>query len=221
LLDLAEIVGPGGEVVGVDSSAEAVATARETVANRGLANVSIVHADINALDSAAIAGDRPFDAAHMRSVLIHQSDPMRTLERVARLVGPGGKILMRELVDDKRYPCFDPPLPTIERAFELVSAAVRSRGASVDVGRHLVELCSNVGLSIVDARGTFSVTAAAEEPILGFHGMLASSRRTLTEAVIAEDDEIDELLNLLTAARSQQFRSVIGPLFVHVIAQVQ
>jgi cyclopropane fatty-acyl-phospholipid synthase-like methyltransferase len=35
LLDLAEIVGPRGEVVGVDSSAGAVATAQETVANRG------------------------------------------------------------------------------------------------------------------------------------------------------------------------------------------
>jgi hypothetical protein len=180
-----------------------------------------VHADINALDPAAIAGDWPFDAAHMRAVLIHQFDPMRMRERVARLVRPGGKILMRELVDDTRYPCFDPPLPSIERAFELISAALRSRGASVDVSRHLVELCSKVGLSVVDARGTFSVTAAAEEPILGFHGMLASSRRTLTEALIAEDDELDELLNSLTAARSQQFRTVIGPLFVHVIAQVQ
>src|SRR5262249_14268936 len=128
--------------------------------------------------------------------------------------------LMRELVDDRRYPSFDPPLTSLERALELVFAAVRSRGGSVDVGRHLVELCSALGLSIVDARGTFSVQTPAEEPSLGPHGLLASSRRTIVNASIADDHQVDELLGDLMAARNRQFRTVHGPLFVHVIAQV-
>jgi len=154
-------------------------------------------------------------------VLAHQSDPMRTLGQVARLVRPGGKIMMRDMVDDAGYPSFDPPLPSAGRAFELVAAAIRSRGGSVDVGRRLVELCSALGLRVVEARGTFSLNMPAEEPISGIHGMLAAARRTLVNASIADDREIDELLSALTAARAQQFRRVLGPLFVHVVAQVQ
>jgi SAM-dependent methyltransferase len=221
LLELAEIVGPTGQVVGVDSSAEAVAKARETVASHGWANVEVVHADIHDPNIVAVTGDRPFDAAHMRAVLAHQADPMRTLRQVAGLVRPGGEIMIRDMVGDASYPSFDPPLPSAGRAFELVAAAIRSRGGSVDVGQRLVELCSALGLRVIEARGTFSLNMPAEAPISGIHGMLAAARRSLVNASIADDHEIDELLSALTAARSQQFRSVLGPLFVHVIAQVQ
>jgi SAM-dependent methyltransferase len=219
-LDLAEIVGQRGEVVGVDSSAEAVAKAREIVASHGLANVRVVHADIHDMETEAIASDRSFDGAHLRAVLAHQSDPLRTLGRVATLLRPGGMIMMRDMVDDPRYPSFDPPLPLVKRAFELVSAAIRSRGGSVDVGRHLVELCSALGLNVVEARGTFSLNMPAEEPISGMYGMLAAARRTLIDTSLADNREIDELLSALNSARSQHFRTIMGPLIVHVIAHV-
>jgi ubiquinone/menaquinone biosynthesis C-methylase UbiE len=82
LLQLAEIVGPQGTVVGVESSAGAIETARGIVARSGHANVGLVHGDVNALAPPAIADDRPFDAAYMRFVLIHQVDPSATLRRV-------------------------------------------------------------------------------------------------------------------------------------------
>jgi ubiquinone/menaquinone biosynthesis C-methylase UbiE len=78
LLELAEIVGSPGTVVGVDSSAGAIETARGIVAQSGQANVRLVHGDVNALAPAAIADDGPFDAAYLRFVLIHLGDPAAT-----------------------------------------------------------------------------------------------------------------------------------------------
>lgn len=54
LCELAEVVGPHGRVVGLDSSAAAVETARAIVADRHLSNVAVVHGDINTVDHAAL-----------------------------------------------------------------------------------------------------------------------------------------------------------------------
>jgi hypothetical protein len=50
--------------------------------------------------------------------------------------------------------------------------------------------------------------------------MLAATRQSVIDASIADDRQVDELLNALAAARGQDFRTVLGPLFVHVIAEV-
>src|SRR5215467_3822206 len=64
LVELAEIAGPRGRAVGIDSSAEAVATARALVSRKGLHSIRVVHGDIHTLDPAATLSNGPFDAAH-------------------------------------------------------------------------------------------------------------------------------------------------------------
>jgi len=59
LVELAEIAGPHGSVVGVDSSAAAVKTAREIAARQGLTTVRVVHGDIHTLDPAEVMEDTP------------------------------------------------------------------------------------------------------------------------------------------------------------------
>ena len=163
LLELAEIAGPRGTVVGVDSSAEAVAAGagdprRARPGPRaGRARRRQRHG------AGAVAGDGPFDAAYLRFVLVHQADPAATLRRVAALLRPGGRVLAADLVEDARYPRYDPPVPASERAWELLFAAARRRGAAADVGRRLPGLCAEAGLRVVDARGVFRVLTPAPE----------------------------------------------------------
>ena len=87
----------------------------------------VVHGDVNAMEPALVAGDGPFDAAYLRFVLVHQADPAATLRRVAALLRPGGRLLSADLVEDARYPRYDPPVPASERAWELLYAAARRR----------------------------------------------------------------------------------------------
>jgi SAM-dependent methyltransferase len=220
LLELAEIVGPQGTVVGVDSSAAAVETARAIAVRHGLDNVRVVHGDVNSMDTAALASDGPFDAAHVRFVLVHQADPVATLRRVAALVRPGGHLLLLDPVDDPGYPRLDPPVPASERTWEVLYATARRSGAAVDVARRSPRLCEEAGLRVIDARGAFRVVPPAQEWLEATRATLLSLRRAAVGFGLATDAEVDALAEALSAAQRQEFRSALGPLGVRTIAQV-
>jgi SAM-dependent methyltransferase len=219
LLELAEIAGPRGAVVGVDSSLEAVETARAIVARGGLGQVRVVHGDVNVLEPGALAGDGAFDAAHLRFVLVHQADPAATLRRVAALLRPGGRVLVFDLVEDARYPRYDPPVPASERAWALLFAAAQRRGAAGDVARRLPGLCEEAGLRVVDARGVFRVLSPAPDFLSATRATLLSARGSVVGAGLATDAEVDALAGELAAAGGRVFRSAQGPLGVQVIAE--
>jgi hypothetical protein len=51
-------------------------------------------------------------------------------------------------------------------------------------------------------------------------GLVLSSRHNIVGLGLATDAEVDALVEELEAAQGQEFRSVLGFLFVQVIAQV-
>jgi SAM-dependent methyltransferase len=88
----ADLVGDGGEVVGVDRSEEALQTARARAEERSLRTVSFVRGD--PID---LPFERPFDAVVGRYVLQFQPDPSAMLRGLAEQVAPGGVIVFHEL----------------------------------------------------------------------------------------------------------------------------
>ena len=91
---LAEMVGPAGRVVGVDVSELAVIRAQSVVTALQLGNTEVVAGDIHHLDPRALGA--PFDLAFTRLFLMHQADPVLTLSAIARLVRPGGWVIVHE-----------------------------------------------------------------------------------------------------------------------------
>jgi SAM-dependent methyltransferase len=83
----AELAGPGGEVVGIDQSADSVAKATARAAERGLSNVRFVAGDIH---DRAPGG--PFDAIIGRLVLMYVPDPAAVLRTQASVLRPGGVV---------------------------------------------------------------------------------------------------------------------------------
>src|SRR5215475_14011219 len=85
-LELASRVGPGGQAVGVDISAEMLARGRERAARLGIRNIEFVHADIQVHDF----GESRFDAAYSRFGVMFFTDPVTAFANVGGALRPGG-----------------------------------------------------------------------------------------------------------------------------------
>ena len=88
----AALVGPGGSVVGLDRSPEALARARLRAEQRGLTQVRFVAGDI-----ADPAPGGPFDAIVERLVLMWVPDPAALLRQQATVLRPGGLVVPIEM----------------------------------------------------------------------------------------------------------------------------
>src|SRR5690348_11012607 len=90
---LAQIVGPSGEVLGIERDASSIARAKARVAEAGLRNVSFTQTDVN-----QIVSEKQFDAAVGRFILMFLPlpDPVSVLRSVVQLVRPGGVLAFQE-----------------------------------------------------------------------------------------------------------------------------
>ncbi len=90
-LEFKRAVGPGGEVIGTDFCAEMLEAAPGKAARRGLA-VEFAVADVLALPYA----DARFDVASIAFGIRNVDDPLRCLRELARVVKPGGRVVVLE-----------------------------------------------------------------------------------------------------------------------------
>ena len=90
---LADLVGPTGEVVGIEIAPESIEFATHRVHAAGLeSTVRFVSADLRDL----VLDEAPFDAVVGRWVLMYQPDPVALLRRLAGLLRPGGVMVFQE-----------------------------------------------------------------------------------------------------------------------------
>lgn len=122
----ARLVGPEGEVLGVDQSPDAVALANRRAAGAGLENVRFQIGDV-----AALALDTPVDAVIGRLVLMYFPDPATIVKHLVRLLRPGGIVVFHEFdleAARSEPPCalFDVSLDRLRRAFARVGVDHRA-----------------------------------------------------------------------------------------------
>jgi SAM-dependent methyltransferase len=141
LLDLlAERVGPTGRVIGVERDEEAVSLARQFVAERRLANVTVVHGDGRATGLPRKA----FDLAIARLVLVNVPYPEEIVAEMAALVRPGGVVAFHE-ADYVSHTC-DPPLPAWNRLVDLLVGYSSANGIDLFIGKKVPRLLREAGL---------------------------------------------------------------------------
>lgn len=96
----ARAVGPAGRAIGVDMTPEMVARARANAAAAGLSNVEIVQGMIEALS----LPDASVDVAVSNGVLNLSTRKSRVLAETFRVLCPGGRVAMADLVLDEALP---------------------------------------------------------------------------------------------------------------------
>ncbi len=94
--DLAQLVGPGGRVLGVEGSPAYCEQFRERMSASNNAHASVIKGDIHEL-STLVAGDRgTFDVAYARWVLCFTKDSASVVRGMGEALAPGGRIAIQD-----------------------------------------------------------------------------------------------------------------------------
>ncbi|HLT21712.1 MAG TPA: class I SAM-dependent methyltransferase [Thermomicrobiales bacterium] len=137
----ADLVGPAGEVVGIDLNDRPLEIARARAAEAWLTNVSFVQGDLHEM-----AYDGEFDVVTGRLVLLHCPDPVEAVRIAARAARPGGVVMFQELNlipgSVRAYPTH----PLIEAMDYWFAETVKRAGLQGDAGYRLFDYFVQAGL---------------------------------------------------------------------------
>jgi SAM-dependent methyltransferase len=214
LLVLAELVGPGGSVVGIDMNESAVERARSVVDALGLGNVRLVVGDVSQLDATALGG--PFDLAFTRLFLVHQPDPAAVLRQIAGILAPGGVIVAQEPLRDPPPVAF-PHLDMLAPFWQLLADLVQEHGAPAGVAADLPKAAADAGLDVERVDGSFVIDRQPDRTLRIFSTTLAAARPGAIAAGLAGAAEIDDLITALESATGGATQWVSSPFFTDLV----
>jgi len=204
---LARLVGPDGEVVGVDREAAMLDKARDRISGLGLTQVSFLESDFRRLGSQL----EKFDAAVGRLVLMYQADPVEAVKAAASQVRPGGVVLFQEY-DSTVPPTSLLPLPLHEQVRHWIWETLRRSGTDAQMGFQLYAVFVAAGLPAPEVRAEAIVqTPATRYPGVALVRVLLPRMVEYGIATQAEVD-VDTLEQRLIAERTTANATYIGQL---------
>jgi SAM-dependent methyltransferase len=136
----ARMVGPAGEVVGIERDPRAVSRARTRAIDAGLSNLSFLDGDISQLQNPG-----KFHAAVGRFILQFLPDPVAALRSLSQLVHAEGVLVFQE-VSYAPLLGISPHLPLWSSCVSLARETVQRLGAKPDMGLALGRTFEEAGL---------------------------------------------------------------------------
>lgn len=156
---LAEMVAPGGSVIGLDVDDDALAHSRERAAAAGISNITFIHSDF-----ADYVPDAPVDSIVGRLVLMYQTDPAAALAKLTKYLRPGGVVAFLE-------PWFQAPggpESTTKTAVTILVETLRRSGAQLDLGMRLHRVFLAAGLPLPSMRFEMMVDPREDSPLYDY-----------------------------------------------------
>jgi ubiquinone/menaquinone biosynthesis C-methylase UbiE len=136
----ARLVGPSGEVVGIERDPYSIARARARTTEAGFRNVSFRQCDV-----ADVAAGEGFDGVVGRYILMFLPDPIAVLRCLSAIVRPGRTVAFQEV----SWACFhalSTHLPLWSATGALACEVIRRSGANVEMGFDLPRVFQDAGL---------------------------------------------------------------------------
>lgn len=148
-MDMADLTGPRGRVVGVDESPAFVAQFARQAAGHATPWASAHAGDVHELDRIVrqAGEEQPFDFAYCRWVLCFVKDPGKVLRAAARLLRPGARFCIQD------YFCYAsmslaPKDPAFNAVIDQVDKSWRDRGGDPDIVGRLPGLLAEAGFRV-------------------------------------------------------------------------
>jgi ubiquinone/menaquinone biosynthesis C-methylase UbiE len=142
-LDLAELVGPHGEVMGVDRSARFLRAARKMANERGLRNCVFEECDLDREDLPV----READGAWCRWIFAFVTQPRSLLARIHRALKPGARLVIHEYFDYAAWR-LAPRSEIFETFVGAVMQSWRKAGGEPDIALALPAWLAQLGFAV-------------------------------------------------------------------------
>ena len=140
-LMLAELVGPTGQIVGVDVNAEILDTARQRATDAGMRNVEFI-----ASDARSLVFSEKFDAIAGRFVLMYMAEPRAAFTKLITHLKPGGIAAFQE-PEYTLYPAsLHPDTPLINQLITWILNVFEHSNAHLNMGIGLYQAFVEAGL---------------------------------------------------------------------------
>ena len=173
---VADLLDPGGSVLGVDQAERLLEIAERRRAAAGAENIGFIQADAR-----AFSASEPFDAIVARLLLFHLPDREEVLRRQLDALRPGGTMVLVEF--DIGAMRAEPEVPLVEAVRGWIEAAFRSAGADPRIGTQAGQLLRRTGFEDVSTFGIQSYFAPSDPigPLL-----CAGVTRSLAPQIVAQ-----------------------------------
>lgn len=152
---MGRMVGPEGQVTGVDIDPEVGAYGVTRLREEEGRDFTF-HA-ANLLDGGPVPA-APFDLVYCRFVLMHMTDPVAMIRRLAGLLRPGGTLVVMDYIMDTMRAAPDDPV--LERGMQVLNETLVAGGRWIDAGLRLGEWFDAAGLPMpmgTDMQGRYEV----------------------------------------------------------------
>ena len=180
----AEMVAPGGEVLGVELQERPVLLAEHRARALRLTNVRFEIGDVRQMRF-----DRPFDAVVGRLILMHIPEPDAFLKMIAEQVRPGGLLIFHEM-DTEVAESF-PRSATAERCHRWAEEAITRAGSDLRMGMKLYSTFLAAGLPAPQLRVDASIGGAESQEPKMVAGMLRTVLPLIERFGIATREEME------------------------------
>ena len=187
----AEMVGPEGQVVGLDVNADILKTARSRAEAAGLQNVNFIAGDVRDADL-----DSDFDALVGRLVLMYIPDVGKAFQNLLSLLNTGGIVAFQEIDATPYLATKHPDTPVINNLIDWMLEVFRRTGGNTYMGLDLYRLYEEAGLPDPDMH--YEAPIGCSESWAGFTYVEQSFRSLLPllinlQIATAEEVGIDSL----------------------------
>lgn len=146
-LDLAQIVGPRGRVIGVDESPTFLKQLNDQAKARRLDNVDRVLGDVQKLEEAMPRSDGSIDLAYARWVLCFVPHPEYVIRGLRRLLKPGGRLAVQDYFNYEAM-TIAPRNELFTKVIAAVGASWRVHGGDPDIMGRLPAMLAAAGFRI-------------------------------------------------------------------------
>lgn len=192
--EVAKLIAPGGQVVGLDASQIMIDEAKRRVQDSSLP-LRFVQGDIQHLPFETAT----FDRCYADRIFVHLPDPQLALAELVRVTRPGGLILVAD--GDHETQVLDTPYPDVTRRF----FRFRSDGMrQPDIGHRLYALFKDAGLLDVQVEPLARVTTDYEtiRPVAHY---IEGMRLAQEYGVVTAEEAKQWILYLEEAMRTGRF----------------